>query len=244
MSSGRGSGTGGQGGLSPLVFISEGWVYLKPPNIAQNYILAKVENLTLEMPELAKELKRETFYAIKKFNWTEKQAAAAYNRTIKKLWNELIIRDNCHPFKGSLLIWVQIPMWVIFSTTIRNLVYMLPDRDMASKIISLELSVGGALWFPNLTVPDASLILPVTMGLVNLAIVEVQTLSRSKKPTKLQRYATNLFRGLSVAMIPIAAGVPSTRQVSWINHTNTYFPRSGPELQEFHFGVEQNLDSV
>nr|CAD7588580.1 unnamed protein product [Timema genevievae] len=139
-------------------------------------------------------------------------------------------------------------------------------KDKASKIISLELSVGGALWFPNLTVPDASLILPVTMGLVNLAIVEVQTLSRSKKPTKLQRYATNLFRGLSVAMIPIAAGVPSlanalvvlsssaedgeievrisTRQVSWINHTNTYFPRSGPELQEFHFGVEQNLDSV
>nr|CAD7395628.1 unnamed protein product [Timema cristinae] len=186
-----------------------------PFALYQNYILAKVENITLEMPELAKELKKETFYAIKKFNWTEKQAAAAYNRTIKRLWNELIVRDNCHPFKGSLLILVQIPMWVIFSTTIRNLVYMLPDRDMASEIISLELSVGGALWFPNLTIPDASLILPVTMGLVNLAIVEVQTLSRLKKPTKLQRYATNLFRGLSVAMIPIAAGVPSCLCLYW-----------------------------
>nr|CAD7263683.1 unnamed protein product [Timema shepardi] len=106
-------------------------------------------------------------------------------------------------------------MWVIFSTTIRNLVYMLPDRDLASEIICLELSVGGALWFPNLTIPDASLILPVTMGLVNLAIVEVQTLSRLKKPTKFQRYATNLFRGLSVAMIPIAAGVPSCLCLYW-----------------------------
>jgi hypothetical protein len=37
----------------------------------------------------------------------------------------------------------------------------------------MELSVGGFSWIPNLLVPDESLILPVALGLVNLAIVEV-----------------------------------------------------------------------
>jgi hypothetical protein len=37
----------------------------------------------------------------------------------------------------------------------------------------MELSVGGFGWIPNLLVPDESLILPVSLGLINLAIVEV-----------------------------------------------------------------------
>jgi inner membrane protein COX18 len=37
----------------------------------------------------------------------------------------------------------------------------------------MELSVGGIVWMPNLLVPDESLILPVSLGLINLAIVEV-----------------------------------------------------------------------
>jgi hypothetical protein len=37
----------------------------------------------------------------------------------------------------------------------------------------MELSVGGFGWIPNLLVPDESLILPVSVGLINLAIVEV-----------------------------------------------------------------------
>jgi inner membrane protein COX18 len=38
----------------------------------------------------------------------------------------------------------------------------------------MELSVGGFGWIPNLLVPDESLILPVSLGLINLAIVEVE----------------------------------------------------------------------
>jgi hypothetical protein len=37
----------------------------------------------------------------------------------------------------------------------------------------MELSVGGFGWIPNLLVPDESLILPVSLGILNLAIVEV-----------------------------------------------------------------------
>lgn len=92
---------------------------------------------------------------------------------MKKQWNNLIIRDNCHPFKASVLLWVQLPMWICLSVSFRNLVYMLPKRDIDAQITFTELTVGGVAWIPNLVMPDTSLILPITLGLVNLLIIEV-----------------------------------------------------------------------
>lgn len=92
---------------------------------------------------------------------------------MKKQWDSLVVRDNCHPFKASLLLWVQLPMWIFFSISIRNLSYMLPNRDLDATLTFIELSLGGTAWIPNLILPDTSLILPVALGLVNLAIIEV-----------------------------------------------------------------------
>lgn len=83
------------------------------------------------------------------------------------------MRDNCHPFKTGLLLWFQIPLWVCYSVSLRNLVNKLPVDDVAAEITVLELALGGTGWFHNLIAPDPTFILPVTMGLANLAIVEV-----------------------------------------------------------------------
>lgn len=183
----------------------------------QNYILAKVENLQLlEMPGIVKELKKETALAVKQFNWTENQARRMYNQSLQKQWNNLIIRDNCHPLKASILLWVQLPMWVFISVALRNMVYMLPHSNAAATVTYMELSVGGFGWIPNLLVPDESLILPVSLGLINLAIVELQTMSKIRKKSKLQEYVTHFFRLFSIAMIPIAASVPSCLNLYWV----------------------------
>lgn len=50
---------------------------------------------------------------------------------------------------------------------------MLPVPDMNASVIFSELSMGGFGFIPNLTVPDQSWIFPVTLGLLNLAIIEV-----------------------------------------------------------------------
>lgn len=50
--------------------------------IFQKYILAKLENLKPEMDQLMKELKGETAYAIKKFNWDEAHARHMFNRSV------------------------------------------------------------------------------------------------------------------------------------------------------------------
>lgn len=39
----------------------------------------------------------------------------------------------------------------------------------------------------------------------------MQTMIKEDEPSKIQRYATNLFRVVAVGMIPLAAFVPSVR---------------------------------
>nr|CAH7739754.1 unnamed protein product [Callosobruchus chinensis] len=187
----------------------------------QYYILAKIENLKGEMSEIVEELKKETTMAVKMYKWDEKTARSAYNRSLRKQWNNLIVRENCHPFKASLLLWFQIPMWVSLSVAMRNLVYMLPNADLDAKLTFTELTVGGFSFIPNLTQADASYIFPVALGVINLAIIEFQLLSRTNSPTKIQKFFTNLFRGFSVVMIPVAASVPSCLVLYWTT-SSTY----------------------
>lgn len=185
-----------------------------PLSIYQNYILAKVENISLELKELVNELRKETSIAKKMYNLSDKQAAMLYRRSMKKQWRLLIERDNCHPLKATLLIWFQIPMWVCMSFAIRNLLNMYPPNPSAV-ITLMELQTGGFGWIPNLTVPDQSLILPITFGLVNLTIIEIQKMSKLREPSRLHNIFTNVFRGVSVLMIPVAATVPSCLCLYW-----------------------------
>jgi inner membrane protein COX18 len=186
-----------------------------PLAIYQSYIVAKLENVKLEMDEIAKELKKETSIAVKMYNWDERTARIAFKRSIKKQWNALVVRDNCHPFKTVLLVFFQIPLWISLSVSLRNFVYQLPHQDFHAQLTFTELSVGGFGWIPNLIEVDSSLILPVCFGLLNLTNIEMQTLSKMNVPTKFQKYVTNFFRGLSIMMIPIASAVPSCVVLYW-----------------------------
>ncbi|XP_059483679.1 cytochrome c oxidase assembly protein COX18, mitochondrial [Neocloeon triangulifer] len=189
-----------------------------PLTIYQNKIFARLENIREELNSLVPELKKETAIAIKKFGWTEKEAKEAFSRSMKKQYDLRVIRENCHPIKSTVVIWAQLPMWVCLSMAFRNMASV-QSGDIQAQLTFLEFTLGGTLWFPNLTLPDASWILPVTLGLVNLAIVEIQVANRAAKaagaPNKLQRYATNFFRVVSVIMVPVAASVPSCMSLYW-----------------------------
>lgn len=93
---------------------------------------------------------------------------------VKKQWNKLVVRDNCHPLKSMIVLWGQIPLWIVQSVSLRNHINMMPDPGLLqAKLIYTELTIGGFGWIPNLTEVDASFILPVSLGLLNLTIVEV-----------------------------------------------------------------------
>lgn len=53
-----------------------------PLAIYQNYILAKVQNLNVEMVEIVKELKKEMALAVRKYKWDEKTAKYYFRRSV------------------------------------------------------------------------------------------------------------------------------------------------------------------
>uniref|UniRef100_A0A8B9JF80 Cytochrome c oxidase assembly factor COX18 n=1 Tax=Astyanax mexicanus TaxID=7994 RepID=A0A8B9JF80_ASTMX len=140
-----------------------------PLSIYQNTIIAKVEALQKEIAELARRLSYEISVKAKEKGWSEKTCRYHFKKNLRRIVSELYVRDNCHPFKASLLIWVQLPMWVCLSLALRNL-------SMGIGHASQELAAGGALWFSNLTLPDSTWIIPVSLGLINLLITEVRKL--------------------------------------------------------------------
>ncbi|GAB1869310.1 Mitochondrial inner membrane protein COX18 [Camponotus japonicus] len=185
-----------------------------PLSLYQQRIFAKLENLKYEMDEIVKEMKKETSYGIYKYKWSKDYARRLYNHSVKKQWNNLIIRENCHPVKASILVLVQLPLWISLSMSIRNLCYMLPKQDANAYIIYQEFITDGFLWVTNLTVADP-FVLPIAMGLFNLAIIEITYMSRIKELTKWKQYLTYFFRIFTVGMIPIAMYVPSCVSLYW-----------------------------
>lgn len=146
-----------------------------PLALYQNRILAKVERITtVDMPEIAKELKMETGLAIKKFGWDEKTAKVQFMRSMKKQYNNLIVKENCHPAKSFVLILFQLPLWIMQSCALRNMLFLLPDpSNITAQLVCAELTLGGFGWVPNLVESDHSFILPVALGVMNLIICEV-----------------------------------------------------------------------
>ncbi|XP_066250233.1 cytochrome c oxidase assembly protein COX18, mitochondrial [Euwallacea similis] len=188
-----------------------------PVAVYQQIIVARLDNIKLELPAIAEKLKHETNMAVKLYKWDEKTAKITFRRSMKKQWTKLIERDNCHPLKTTVLLWFQIPLWVSLSISVRNLVYMLPEVDVKAQLTFTELMVGGFGFIPNLTIPDSSWIFPVGLGILNLAIIELQVLSKAPdfQTKTIQKIFTNIFRGLSVLMVPIAASVPSCLVLYW-----------------------------
>lgn len=87
----------------------------------QHYILAKVENLQPEIKAIARHLNQEVVVRANQLGWSERVARLTYLKNMKRIISELYVRDNCHPFKATVLVWIQLPMWIFMSFALRNL---------------------------------------------------------------------------------------------------------------------------
>ncbi|KAM8848586.1 cytochrome c oxidase assembly protein COX18, mitochondrial [Synchiropus picturatus] len=173
----------------------------------QLIILSRVEGLQQEIRQLADRLRYEVTMRARDVGWTERQCRVQFQKNMRRIVSQLYIRDNCHPFKASLLVWVQLPMWISLSLALRNL-------SLDQSALHSDLAVGGALWFPDLTTPDSTWIIPVCLGLTNLLIIEIFSLQR-REASRVQKLVTNAVRGFSVLMVPVAATVPASMALYW-----------------------------
>lgn len=186
-----------------------------PLGLYQNYILAKFENLRPEMDAVVVDIKKEMGAAVRKYQWDEKRAKRVFTKAVKTQMSELIAKHNCHPLKAGLVLWFQFPFWIGLSMSLRNLSWALPARDAAAQLVRLQMAVGGVMWFPNLAAADPTLVLPVLFALCNLCAIEVGVLSRVQPGTRLQRWMTNLVRGVTIIVVPVAAQLPSAVVFYW-----------------------------
>lgn len=172
--------------------------------------------LQIELPAIDEELKREVAIYKKKYPINDKQAFILYKRSQKKQYRLMIERDNCHPMKTTILFWFQIPIWICHSICIRNLLTLQPDPNSINAIIThTQMTVGGFGWIPNLIESDASYILPVLWAVTNLVNIELGVLEKGGSSSKFMSVITNVFRGITIAVIPIAASVPSCLTLYW-----------------------------
>ncbi|XP_077388323.1 LOW QUALITY PROTEIN: cytochrome c oxidase assembly protein COX18, mitochondrial [Festucalex cinctus] len=178
-----------------------------PLAVYQMRIFAKVEALQPEIEALAKSLRYHVSLRASERGWTDKQSRFQFQKNLQRLASQLYVRDNCHPMKASLLVWVQLPLWISLSLALRNL-------SLRHAELEGSLTTGGALWFPDLTLPDSTWLLPLGLGLTNLLIVELFSL-RKPNMSAFHKVVRNGLRCLSVLMIPIAAGVPSAMSLYW-----------------------------
>ncbi|KAJ7416357.1 hypothetical protein BTVI_35786 [Pitangus sulphuratus] len=181
-------------------------------NSTENNGPQTLENLQPEIKGLAERLRYEVSVRGKQLGWSEKVARFHFKKNLRRIVTELYIRDNCHPFKATLLVWVQIPVWVCVSLALRNC-----SVGALGSEVQEQFSSGGALWFTDLTAPDSTWILPVSLGLVNLLIVEMFASQKKMQVSRFQKLVTNLFRVVSVVMIPVAATVPSSMALYWLS---------------------------
>ncbi|KAM7156560.1 cytochrome c oxidase assembly protein COX18, mitochondrial isoform 1-T1 [Molossus nigricans] len=180
----------------------------------QHYILAKVENLQPEIKSIARHLNQEVAVRANHLGWSKRVARLTYLKNMRRLVSELYVRDNCHPFKATVLVWIQLPMWIFMSVALRNFSTGATHSE-AGFSVQEQLAAGGVLWFPDLTALDSTWILPVSVGVINLLIVEIFALQKMGM-SRFQAYVTYFVRAVSVLMVPIAATVPSSIVLYWL----------------------------
>lgn len=172
-----------------------------------------MENLQPEIKSIAKDLNLEVAVRAKQLGWSKNVARLTFQRNLRRLVSDLYVRDNCHPFKATLLVWIQLPMWIFISVALRNFSTGAAHSEGAS--VQEQLANGGVLWFPDLTALDSTWILPISVGVINLLIIEIFAMQKITI-SRFQLYITNFLRAISVLMIPIAATVPSSIVLYWL----------------------------
>ncbi|KAI9642751.1 hypothetical protein NHQ30_008483 [Ciborinia camelliae] len=153
---------------------------------------------------------------------------------MRKKKKELYSRYSCGTWK-QYLSFLQLPVWMVVVETIRKMcgahdgllkwieslftssnsneavAAAATDLDLGSLLLEPTFATEGALWFPNLLIPDPMLILPFVLSgsiLLNL------TGMGSPKSVFLRRLSNSL-KVVALAIVPLTLQMPSAMLVYW-----------------------------
>ncbi|KAL7313245.1 hypothetical protein PS15m_007012 [Mucor circinelloides] len=189
-----------------------------PIAIYQQRAMGKMINLAPMIQSWAETLKVQVAKESKQHGWPYQKYQQELQKQYKQKVNHIYAHHGCARWKMLLLPWVQIPLFVSMSLTLRHLTaYPLPWLGQTSSLPAEGLSDGGLAWFMDLTAVDSTMVIPVMIGAGNLINVELNAWYARGKQSKTQKIMTNAFRVLSVAFVPIAANAPMAIGLYWFS---------------------------
>jgi YidC/Oxa1 family membrane protein insertase len=120
-------------------------------------------------------------------------ATGKYSQEIAALFK----KNDCHPMKSMGLPLIQMPVMISFFMAIRGM----------AEVPVPGLSTEGIAWFTDLAASDPYYILPVISAAGVMAVLEAGTEAGAANPQS--KGMKNVFRALTVVMIPFTAWMPS-----------------------------------
>lgn len=146
-----------------------------PIAIYQQRSVGTMINLAPMIQSWAETLKVQVAKDSKQHGWPYKKYQQELQKQYKQKVKSIYAHHGCSRWKMLLLPWVQIPLFVSMSLTLRHLTaYPLPWLGQTSNLPALGLSEGGLAWFMDLTAVDPTMVIPVMVGAGNLINVEVR----------------------------------------------------------------------
>lgn len=192
-----------------------------PAHVTSQKVAAKRRIVFERMDkEVIPSLRAATNRHVHENKWSKEQAKFHFQRVAGQLKRDAIIQHNCALSKLYLPFFIQIPIWISLSVTLRNLATMMAASpgDMGAQLRVIQMASEGCLWMPNLAVPDQTWILPFLVGSAFLLNTEV-SLNRHAKDlvpkSKTFYIIPYLMRFIAISMIPVTAFVPSAVALYW-----------------------------
>lgn len=126
---------------------------------------------------------------IERIDGADHEAQMKYGMQMRALFKKY----DCNPIKALMVPFIQAPVFMSMFFGLRKMPDYFPD----------ELSTGGMLWFPDLTVPDPYYILPVASALSFLGMMELGKEAMLASNPAQGKMMLNAFRGLAFFMVPV-----------------------------------------
>lgn len=145
-----------------------------PIAIYQQRSMGTMINLAPMIQSWAETLKNQVANESRNAGWSYKKYQVELQKQYSQKVKSIYKHHGCSRWKLLLLPWVQIPLFVSMSLTLRHLsAYPLPWYGQTAELPALGLSEGGLAWFMDLTAVDPTMVIPVMIGAGNLLNVEV-----------------------------------------------------------------------
>ncbi|KAI7899855.1 membrane insertase OXA1/ALB3/YidC, partial [Cokeromyces recurvatus] len=145
-----------------------------PIAIYQQRSLGKMINLAPIIQSWAETFKTQLAKESSAKGWNYQRYQSELQKQYRKKVNSIYAHYGCSRWKIVVLPWIQIPLFVSMSLTLRHITaFPLPWFGKTTNVPADGMLDGGLAWFVDLTATDSTMILPILIGAGNLINVEV-----------------------------------------------------------------------